>query len=179
MLPTLKMQKKNQILRCFFYQNVHQLFSKIEKVTLFYSAKKDVSLFLLVRFFSLLALITNERCSLTRSKLSSAFSKNRKGAPVGVKLTLRSYAADCFLSKLIWEILPQIRLFRSDRIKKRRCLVQPVINLSIPDPLLFPSLIDFYFLFRSCINLRITFSFSPSFSSSAFVFHRRIFQIPQ
>lgn len=178
MLSILKMRKRDQIIRCFLYQNLHQIGHGVNSVTLFYSLQKDVSLVPLIRLSSLLELVAHEKSCLTRSKQSSASLKNRKGAPVGVKLTLHSFFADYFLTKFIWEILPQIRRFSSTGIKKSNRSAQPVFNLVVPDPLIFPSLADFYFLFRNCFNLRVTISPFSSRSHLVCNFYKRLFQVP-
>jgi len=48
-------QKGSIITRCFFYKNVHEIPLTIEKITLFYTLKKDISLKSLVKASTLLS----------------------------------------------------------------------------------------------------------------------------
>lgn len=70
-------------------KNIHQTPFNIEKLTLFYSLKKETSLKSLIRFSMLLEILSEQKAYLIRSKKSSVFLKIRKGAPTGVKVTLR------------------------------------------------------------------------------------------
>jgi ribosomal protein L5 len=96
-LASQNYQKSNKLNRCFFYKNVHQVPFTIEKLTLFYTLKKDFSIKSLIKLASLLELITGQRAYFIRSKKSSAFLKIRKGNPSGVKVTLRKNILIFFL----------------------------------------------------------------------------------
>jgi ribosomal protein L5 len=154
-------QKRNKITRAFFYKNIYQSSFTIEKITLFYTLEKNISLKFLLKFISLLELITGQRAYFLRSKKSSVYTKIRKGAPMGTKVTLRKKVCESFLFYLIWETLPNIKNFnlktKFNKIKQKN--VNSLMFL-IPDPLIFFDLKNFYFYFNSCFNLRILFSFS-------------------
>ena len=172
-------QKRNKLNRCFFYKNVHQTSFTIDKLSLFYTQKKDVSLKPLVKVAALLELITRQRAFFIRSRKSSVFRKIRKGAPSGVKVTLRKNVLACFLIKLIWEIFPVVRNFRLrtkfDKLKQEQ--LNSLIYL-IPDPLVFREIKNFYFLFKACVNLRVSISFSKNLLKKEFFFNVRFLQLP-
>jgi ribosomal protein L5 len=178
-LASQNYQKYNKLNRCFIYKNVHQIPFTIEKLTLFYTLKKDFSLKSLIRLASLLELITGQRAYFIRSKKSSAFLKIRKGSPSGVKVTLRKNSLIFFVLKLIWEIIPNIKNFRKKSLFSK--LKQDHLNSSmvvIPDPLVFPELKFFYFFFKNCSNLRILFSFSKKSKKKEFYLKSRFLQLP-
>lgn len=172
-------QKQNQIIRCFFYKNLHQIPSTIEKATLFYTVKKDVSLKPLIKLATLLELITSQRVQLTRSKKALIPLKIRKGAPLGVKVTLRKESLSKFLQLLIWEIFPNIKNYKSkNTLQKLKQNNINSINFNIVDPLIFPALRPFFFLFKSCLNLRFTFSFKVNSLKKECFFNARFIQLP-
>ena len=164
-------QKYNKINRVFRYKNIYQSSTTLEKLTLFYTLEKNVSLKTLIKFASLLELITGQRAYLIRSKKSSVYSKLRKGVPVGVKIILRGKAFDSFLVTFLWETLPTIKNFKLrtqfDKIKQEN--LTSLIYV-ITDPLVFFNLKDFYFYFRSCLNLRILFSLSKKSTKQQILF---------
>jgi len=172
-------QKRSQITRCFLYKNLHEIPFTIEKLTLFYTLNKDISLKSLIRVAALVNLITNKRPCLLRARTSSVYLKIRKGAPIGVKLTLRKTSLYFFLISFIWEVLPNIKNFKS-KFKHQKSK-QSHLNsymLNILDPLVFPILKGFYFYFRSCSNLRMQFSFAAKSSKNEIFFNWRFLQLP-
>jgi ribosomal protein L5 len=178
-LASQNYQKFNKLSRCFVYKNIHQMPFTIEKLTLFYTLKKDFSLKSLIRLASLLELITGQRAYFIRSKKSSAFLKIRKGSPSGVKVTLRKNSLIFFLLKLIWVIIPNIKNFRKKLFFLK--LKQKHLNslmITISDPLVFPELNSFYFFFKNCSNLRILLSFSKGSNKKESYFKSRFLQFP-
>jgi len=113
-LASQNYQKYNKLNRCFVYKNVHQIPFTIEKLTLFYTLKKDFSLKSLIRFASLLELITGQRAYFIRSKKSSAFLKIRKGSPSGVKVTLRKNSLIFFLLNLFGQFFQMLKIFEKN-----------------------------------------------------------------
>jgi len=173
------LQKCNKLNRCFVYKNVHQVSFTIEKLTLFYTLKKDFSLKPLLKLGALLELITGQRAYFLRSKKSSAFLKIRKGNPSGVKVTLRKSSLTSFTLRFIWEILPKIKNFHLKRnfsdLKQNQL---DSLMFVIPDPLVFSELNFFYFFFKSCSNLRLLFSFSPKIGKKELYFKSRFLHFP-
>jgi len=106
MLSTLtNNQHRSQIQRCFLFNNLHLIFS-IKKLTFFYTLSKDISIKALIRVAAFVELITGQRGFFIRSKKSSIFLKIRKGAPLGIKVSLRKKRILTFLLLFIWQILP-------------------------------------------------------------------------
>lgn len=169
----------NKINRCFYYKNVHETSLTVDQLTLFYIIKKDISLKALVRVASLLELITGRRTFFIRSHTSSIFLKVRKGAPLGVKVTLRKDAGFAFLLHLVWQIFPNIKKlrFKTKFSKTKHEKINSLMYL-IFDPLVFDELKNFYFLFKSCVNLRILISFSKNLNKKELFLGTRIFKIP-
>lgn len=82
-------KERHKLFKCFTYSNVHEIPLLIEKITLFYILRKDVSLKILIKILAFFELITCQRGFIVRSKKSSIRLKIRKGAPIGVKISLR------------------------------------------------------------------------------------------
>jgi len=80
----------------FQYKNVNQIPNNVEKITIFITLSKNKSLKMMVKAFTLLELITGSRPCFIRAKKSSILLKRRKGAPIGVKITLRNQHANLF-----------------------------------------------------------------------------------
>jgi len=161
-LASQNYQKNNKLNRCFVYKNVHQIPFTIEKLTLFYTLKKDFSLKSLVKLASLLELVTGQRAYFIRSKKSSAFLKIRKGSPSGVKVTLRKNSLIFFILKLLWEIIPNIKNFRKKNLFSK--LKQTHLNslmVPIPDPLVFSELKFFYFFFLKIALIYVFYFLFP------------------
>jgi ribosomal protein L5 len=164
-------QKYNKISRTFLYKNIHQTSTTIEKLTLFYTIEKNVSLKILIKLTSLLELMTGHRAYFIRSNKSSVHNKVRKGSPIGVKVTLRKKYLKLFLFIFIWETLPIIKNYllktKFNKIKQKKITS---LMFSISDPLVFFDLKNFYFYFKSCLNLRILLSFSKNLTKQETLF---------
>lgn len=169
----------NKINRCFYYKNVHETSLTIDQLTLFYVIKKDISLKALIRVASLLELITGHRAFFIRSRKSSIFLKVRKGAPLGVKVTLRKESIFLFLLNLVWQIFPNIKKlrFKTKFSKAKHEKINSLMYI-VFDPLVFHELKNFYFLFKSCINLRVLISFSKKLNKKELFLSTRFFQLP-
>lgn len=179
MLSPKYYQQQNKTNRCFFIKNIHQTPFNIEKLTLFYSLKKETSLKSLVRFSMLLEMLTQRKAFFIRSKKASIFLKTRKGTPAGVKVTLRKARKSIFLNTLIWKILSNIKTFQEDtKFQKIKNENLNSLMLVINDPLAFSELKDFYFFFKSCIDLRILITFSQSLKKKEIYFSSLYSQIP-
>jgi len=161
------------------YKNIHQTPFNIETLTLFYTIKKDISLKSLIKVSTLLELITGKRSFFIRSQKSSIFLKIRKGAPSGVKVTLRKKSLQKFLTSFIWEVLPNIKDFKptTNFFKLKQDFFNSVMFV-VFDPLVFPKLQNFYFLFKSCVNLRMLVSFSSKITKKEIFFNGRFTQLP-
>jgi hypothetical protein len=172
-------QINHKINRCFKYKNVHETSLTIDQLSLFYVIKKDISLKALIRVASLLEIITGHRAFFIRSRKSSVFLKVRKGAPLGVKVTLRKESVFLFLIKLVWQIFPNIKKirFKTKLAKVKQEKINSLMYV-IFDPLVFQELKNFYFLFKSCVNLRILLSFSKNLNKKELFLNTRFLQLP-
>jgi hypothetical protein len=148
-------------------------------MTLFYTIKKDISLKSLIRISAFLELITGQRSFFLRSKKSSIFLKIRKGAPLGVKVTLRNKKLKNFLFRIIWEILPSLKNFKlTPKISKVKQESLNSVMLFLSDPLIFSELKNFYFFFKSCIDLRINVSLPSFCKKKELFFINRLLKLP-
>ncbi len=64
-----------------------------------------------------LSLITGQKPTLQKAKMSISSFKLRKGMPIGSRVTLRKKKMYDFLGKLIWLVLPRKRDFRGIPLK--------------------------------------------------------------
>jgi hypothetical protein len=173
------LQKSKQFSRSFFYLNTHQIPYVIKKFTLFYSLKKDISSNSLIKISSFLELISFQRPFFIRAKNSSLFLKIRKGAPMGLKITLRNGRLSNFLRCLIWQIFPNIKNFNLNTkfIKLKKKKINSVF-FAVIDPFAFSILTNFYFFFKSCTNLKILVSFPNISTKNETFFHTRYLKLP-
>jgi hypothetical protein len=148
-------------------------------MTLFYTIKRDISLKSLIRISAFLELITGQRSFFLRSKKSSIFLKIRKGAPLGVKVTLRNKKLFDFLFRIVWEILPSLKNFKlTPKISKVKQESLNSVMLFISDPLIFSELKNFYFFFKSCTDLRINLSSHSFCKKKELFFINRLLKLP-
>ena len=165
-------QHRSQIKRCFLFNNLHLIFS-IKKLTFFYTLTKDISIKALIKVSAFVELITDQRSFFIRSKNSSILLKIRKGAPLGVKVSLRKKKLKNFLLLFIWQVLPFCKHFMA-----KKGITEPKkIIIKIPDPLIFPVLKNFYFFFKICFNLRLFFTFT-TLNAKEIIFNSRFLQLP-
>ena len=173
------LQKSKQFSRSFFYLNIHKIPHVIKKFTLFYTLKKDISLNSLIKISSFLELISFQRPVFIRAKNSSLFLNIRKGAPMGLKITLRKGRLFHFLNYLIWQIFPNVKNFNLNTkfIKLKKNKINSVF-FAVTDPFAFLILTNFYFFFKSCTNLKILSSFSNISTKNETFFHTRFLKLP-
>jgi hypothetical protein len=105
--------------------------------------------------------------------------KIRKGAPLGVKVTLRNKKLKNFLFRIIWEILPSLKNFKlTPKISKVKQESLNSVMLFLSDPLIFSELKNFYFFFKSCIDLRINVSLPSFCKKKELFFINRLLKLP-
>jgi ribosomal protein L5 len=174
-----KYKKRSVFQRLFIYKNVQQISFTIEKLSLFYALKGNLTAKSLIKVSSVLRLISGQRPSFIRSKKTSAFLKTRKGAPSGVKVTLRNKSAISFLLILIWQILPNIKNLpkNKDFLKEKEEHCNSLMFV-IPDPMLFNELKPFFFSFKDCPNLRILITFSQKSKKEELYLNGRFSLLP-
>jgi len=156
-------KERHKFFKCFTYSNIHEIPLSIEKITLFYILRKDVSLKILIKILAFFELIADQRGFIVRSKKSSVRFKIRKGAPIGVKITLRKRSLFFFFTKLLWEIFPNLnsssihRKFTKRMLKSEELL--HCLTFRINDSLVFPELQNFFFVFKKFHDTNILISF--------------------
>jgi len=151
--------------------------SSLSKLSLSVVLRKDLSMKSLVKVYSLLEIITGQRPSFVRAKTHSVFFKRRKGAPVGVKVTLRGLKSEKFIYLLLWQVLPKQKEV-SFRFGASKYLEgNSGFNFLIEDPLLFEELKNLYFFFKGQGPIRVTGHVKTSNKHKTFFFSR-FFKLP-
>jgi len=162
----------------FQYKNINQIPNNIEKLTLFITLSKNKSLKAIVKAFTLLELITGARPCFIRAKTSSILLKRRKGAPIGVKITLRNQQVVSFLLKLNWEALPRLNDLQFNYSLKKDAKHNSVLSFNIKDPFIFTELRNYYFYFKDIGSLKVVCSFSKKSRKEETFLKSRLLQIP-
>lgn len=105
---------------------------------------------------SLLAfeLITSQKGKLSRTKNSNILFKIRKGNPTGCSVTLSKFNKFHFISKMIIEILPKLKIFLN--FKQLKNLNQNTFSFKIKETFIFSELEEHYYLFNNLPTLDIT-----------------------
>jgi large subunit ribosomal protein L5 len=174
--------KTNELFRKFNlfsqYRNVNEIPNNVDKVTLFITLSKNMSLKNIVKAFALLELITGSRPYFVRAKKSSILLKRRKGAPIGVKITLRKKKARLLILKLVWEVLPKINDLSFNYNFKKDSKNSSVLSFQIKDPFVFSELKNFYFFFKDVGTLKVICSFNSSNTKEETFFKSRLVQLP-
>lgn len=162
----------------FQYKNIHQIPNRVEKITLFITLSKNKSLKTIIKAFALLELITGSRPCFIRAKKSSILLKRRKGAPIGVKITLRNQQANLFLLKLNWEVLPKLKDLNFNYKLKKDHKFNSVLSFIIEDPFVFAELRSYYFYFKEINSLKIVCTFPKKNRKEETFLNSRFLQIP-
>lgn len=115
-VPRLLERYRNEVVPAlmerFGYKNVMEV-PKIEKVVINVGLGEALQNAKAIENMSRdLALITGQRPVVTRARKSIAAFKLRKGAPIGLKVTLRGKRMYDFLDRLFNVALPRVRDFR-------------------------------------------------------------------
>ena len=99
------------------YKNVMQV-PKLDKIVLNVGAGKGIgNTTYIPSVVNDLTLITGQKPVVTKAKFSESNFKTRKGAPIGVKVTLRKAKMYDFLERLISFALPRVRDFEGLNFK--------------------------------------------------------------
>jgi large subunit ribosomal protein L5 len=162
----------------FHYKNVNEIPDATDKITIYITLSKNMSLKNIVKVFALLELVTGFRPSFIRSKKSSILLKRRKGAPIGAKITLRKKYANTFLFKLLWEVLPRTKDLNLNYNLKKDLKQNSVLSFKITDPFVFSELKSFYFLFKDIGPINIVLSFKKFNSKEETFLKSRLLQMP-
>ncbi|MFH0979627.1 MAG: 50S ribosomal protein L5 [Candidatus Roizmanbacteria bacterium] len=85
-----------------------------------------------------IATITGQKPVITKARISVSAFKLRKGAPIGVKVTLRGKKMDSFLEKLVKVIIPRLRDFRG--ITEKSIDQHGNLNIGFSEQIIFPEI---------------------------------------
>lgn len=175
--------RKNEFIKetfknMFLYQNINQLPTGIDKITISSTLEKDTSLKHITKVSALLEILTGQRSFLLRARSSNIFLKRKKGVPVGSKVTLRKNRALLFHFILLYEIFPQFKEISISFTLKKIERFRDNFILSIENPLFFKELKDFYFFFKDVQSLKIVSSFKKSRSLHETYLYTRCYKVP-
>lgn len=145
---------KYDLINKFNYKNLKNI-PKIKKIILNFGCKNPNMKQLTISLLAL-ELITGKKGSFTQAKSSNILLKIRKGNLVGCKLVLQKNLMYNFLTKLITEILPQMKT--SNKIALNNKLNNTTaVSYKISNTLIFPEFEKNYYLLNDLPNLHITF----------------------
>ena len=113
--------------------------------------------------YTLIQIITGFKPQILRAKRSISQLKQRKGLPIGVKVTLRGQIKENFYTRLLWEILPKLKeifiLFKKKHLKQTTAW-----TFSLTEPLLFSELHSYYSYYKTAPSLNFSFLINSFFN---------------
>lgn len=178
MLKTLI--KKNQKLRMNIFfnnnKNIHKQTVSLKKITISMLPKQNTSIEDFLCCYTLIQIVTGFKPSILRAKKSISQLKQRKGIPIGIKITLRGQIKENFYTRLLWDILPKLKeIFISF---KRKSLKQNTAwTFELKEPLLFSELHSFYSYYKTAPSLNFSFLFNSCFNEQN-VFFAHLYKLP-
>jgi len=140
---------KYDLLNKFQYKKISQI-PKLNKIILSYEFKK-YDFRLLLSALIALELITLQKCSIIRAKVSNISLKVRKGNPIGCKVILRKKLMNLFFFKLLNELLIKIQKFNLNFDKKE----SKTFSFKVKNSLIFTELENNYQFFKNLPGLNI------------------------
>lgn len=159
--------KKNQEIKINLFfnsnKNIHKQNVSMKKITIAMLPKNNTSIEDFLCCYTLLQIITGFKPNILRAKKSINKIKQRKGVPIGVKLTLRRQVKENFYTRLVWEILPKLKevyiLFKKKHINQSTSW-----NFTLVEPLLFSELHPVYSLYQAAPSMQFSFLFNTFFN---------------
>lgn len=128
---------------------------KVKKIILSFNCKSSTS-DLIATCFLALELLSNQKVFLIQTKKANIVLKLRKGCPIGCKVVLQRKQMYFFIKRLIFEILPKMKL-KDKIIYKDQSQNNSAISYHIPNLMTFFEFENNYSLFSDLLNLQITF----------------------
>jgi large subunit ribosomal protein L5 len=119
------------------YDNPHRI-PRIEKIVINMGVRSDAEKGSIEEAAKELGMISGQRPIVTKSRLSIANFKLRKGQTVGCKVTLRRDKMYEFFDRLVSSALPRIRDFRG--VSPRKFDGRGAYSLGLPDQTIFPEI---------------------------------------
>ena len=153
------MEQFNTLLnKVYLFPKSRSLFLKspVKKITLSLHFYTEPTFKDFAASYAALKLISNQTPYVIRSKKSRVNLKVRKGSPLGVKVTLRGKNLQIFLTRLVWEILPNIK--GVELVPGR--LIQ---SFFLKDIFIFSELKKFYFFFNRLPQIKIVLTLDKNF----------------
>ena len=102
----------------FFYTHLNDI-PKLKKIILNFGGK-SFEIKNIVSSLLALELITTKQATVTKSKRANILLKIRKGYPTGCKVVLTNSEMYLFLFKLLTEVFPNLRDFKSLNVSKKK-----------------------------------------------------------
>jgi len=103
----------------FHYKNVKKI-PKVKEIVLNYNSKNPELKELVASLISLKLLSTDKNIVLTKAKKSNISIRIKIGQPVGCKITLKNKKMYEFFSKLLSEILPNLKNLKETKLNKKK-----------------------------------------------------------
>ena len=122
-----------------------------------------------------LELITSKRGSLTKAKRANILLKVRKGYPVGCIVILQKEKMYDFLLKLLTEVFPNLKEFKTLTISKK--LEPTSFSFTLVDLISFKELEKQFYLFTSLPPLNITLT-ANSKTTQELLYLLKSFKLP-
>jgi len=122
-----------------------------------------------------LELITLKRGSLTKSKRANIMLKVRKGYPVGCMIVLQKKEMYHFLLKLLTEVFPNLKEFKSLSVSEK--LGTTCFSFTLADLINFKELEKQFYLFTSLPPLNVTL-ITNSKTTEELLYLLRSFKLP-
>jgi len=119
------------------YDNPHRI-PRIEKIVINMGVRSDAEKGSIEEAAKELAMIAGQKPVITKSRLSIANFKLRKGQNVGCKVTLRRDRMYEFFDRLVSAALPRIRDFRG--VSPRKFDGRGAYSIGLPDQTIFPEI---------------------------------------
>lgn len=135
----------------FSYTNLNDI-PQLKKIILNFGCKNFEIKNILSALLSL-ELITMKSGSLTKSKRSNVLLKIRKGYPVGCTVVLRKHKMYWFFFKLLSEVFPNLKSFKSLSVSKK--LGKTSFSFTLKDLIHFKELENQFYLFINLPPLNI------------------------
>lgn len=166
---TIKYELSNK----FHYKEVGGI-PKLKKITLNFGCQtadmRQLSSSLLA-----LELIASQKGLMTKTNFSNILFKIRKGNPTGCKITLSKFRMFNFLTKLLFEILPQLKSFTGLTLPKK--IQNNVFSFKLCEMCTFNELENHFYIFNNLPELNITI-ITNSKTKQELVFLLKSFQLP-
>lgn len=164
---------RHDLINKFIYTNLDEI-PQLKKIVLNFGCKKFELKNIASALLSL-ELITARRGSLTKSKRANILLKVRKGYPVGCIVVLEKREMYNFLLKLLSEVFPNLKEFKTLNVSKK--LGATSFSFTLLDLIGFKELEKQFYLFTNLPPLNITL-ITNSKTKEELIFLLKSFKLP-